>query len=50
MVVEHGFTAFLKNAEIPDSEYGILEIGESAIRSLGFDLAKSISRSMSKLS
>lgn len=38
--MEHRFTAFLKNVEIPDFEYWLVEIGESAIRNLGFDLAK----------
>lgn len=49
-VEEHRFTAFLKNAEIPDFEYGLVEIGESAVRNLGFGLAKGISRNASKLS
>lgn len=49
--MEHNrFTAFLKNAEIPDFEYGLVETGESAVRNLGFDLAKCVSRSTSKLS
>lgn len=48
--MEHRFTVFLKNAEIADFEYGLAERGKSAVRSLGFDLAKCISRSTSKLS
>lgn len=48
--MEHRFTVFLKNAEVADFEYGLAERGKSAVRSLGFDLAKCISRSTSKLS
>lgn len=48
--VEQRFYTFLQDAEMTAFKYGLNEIGESTVTSLGFGLAMSISRRASKQS